>query len=164
MRLATATIFLLIFALRSPQVRGFGRKDCHKFNSVDYGAHSSEKCGSGRCWSAVTLSGWYLGGCNSFSTGCSTEFFEEKAAAKGGLNKKTIKCCDESWCNGIDEKWRKKKDSDKELGEKTPKPPSSPFEDKAKDKAADKAASQGVRTFCAGVHLLLLAMYCVIVF
>ena len=148
------TIFLLIFA--SLQVRGLEfRKSCHVFNSLDYGVHSSEKCGSGRCWSAVTLTGWYLGGCNTYSQSCSAEFFEKKGAAKGIINKESTKCCDESWCNTIDEKWRKKEHSDKNLGDRTPKPPGSPFE---------VDASQGVRTFCAAVYLLLLALYCVIVF
>ena len=152
MRLA---IFLLILA--STRVNGLGdpRKQCHVFNTRDYGVHSSERCGTGRCWSAVTLGGWYLGGCKSISQSCSAEFFEKQGAAKGGINKESTKCCDESWCNGIDEKWRMEKDWDKNLGERTPKPPGSPFDDNS---------ASSVRTFCVAGYLLMIAVCCAIVF
>ena len=153
MRFSTFFFLLLVTCCTlyaaAEEVKGVFRKECHVWkNALNYQDSTLEGCGSGRCWSVVTHTGLYKGGCNSWARGCSTEFW----ANQGFINGASKKCCDESFCNIIDEKYRRKVDSDAALGDKTPKPPSSPF---------DGASS--VRTLCVAVYLTVLAFYCALI-
>ena len=150
MRFSTILLLITCCALHAAadEERGL-RKVCHVWkDATAYTDHTSEACGTGRCWSVVTKDGKYKGGCNYPARSCSEEFWQKQ----GDIDGNSKVCCDQSYCNVIDEKFRKKEDSDAALGDKTPKPPGSPFDD-----------ASSVRTFCVAVYLSIFAFYCALI-